>query len=37
VLLNAPGEARLPEPVAEQELLASLKEFQALVKDERGR
>ena len=37
VLLNAPGEARLPEPVPEQELLASLKEFQALVKDERGR
>ena len=37
VLLNAPGEARLPEPVSEQELLASLKEFQALVNDGRGR
>lgn len=37
VLLNAPGEARLPEPVSEQELLASLKEFQALVNDGGGR
>ena len=31
VLLNAPGEARLPEPVSEKELLASLKEFQTIV------
>lgn len=37
VLLNAPGEARLPEPVSEKELLASLKEFQALVNDGQGR
>lgn len=30
VLLDGLGNARLPEPVSEQELLASLKEFQAL-------
>ncbi len=30
VLLSGLGHARLPEPVSEQELLASLKEFQAL-------